>query len=685
MQEFQHVFGLITAGILLLSGLINLFAGLYSPGQKGELMFGILSLCGFTFIVLPPVGFFVQDVAPYSEIIKFKRIFIWLYYALLPWFFEYYSGYKNRKLTWLIAVSLVISYLIMLWETKDLTAWFYISRLALGLILYQGILSAEKQRGAGRKDESKWLTAAMIIYGVIWLMSIVDKINYDIYGTYVTKIPFLTSHLHMISFTTIMSIRLTANLLEKNRLEKVLTWRDSRWNMLVKNMELMVIELDSGGIIKYANPYAIHKLGFLDNGELIDRDWYSLFPGNVSVENARKTYQKFINDENSPVSSSSNENIRSGGHHPLSINWTNVIVYNADRSEKVLMKIGVDVTEQIKNFEQIESLKNQLEKENLLLKAEMAPEQTEVDLIGTSEEMLKSIQKSKQVAATNAGVLLLGETGSGKELFAELIHRNSFRSQRVMIRVNCAALPAELIESELFGHEKGAFTGASAIRKGKFELADGGTIFLDEIGELPLSLQAKLLRVLQFGEFERIGGSQIIKVDVRVIAATNRNLQQDVKAGKFRDDLFYRLNVFPVSIPPLRNRLGDIPLLIAHFVRKYAAEMNKEILDVSKSDLLRLSGYPWPGNIRELRNLVERSVILSTGKTLQLAWLNDGTENADDSEVVSLENVERTHILKVLRECNGRINGKDGAASRLGVNPSTLRSRLKKLQIDRIS
>ncbi|WP_336517579.1 sigma-54 interaction domain-containing protein [Pollutibacter soli] len=685
MQEFQHVFGLITAGILLLSGMINLFAGLYSRGQKAELVFGMLSLCGFIFIVLPPVGFIVQDVAPYSDVIKFKRIFIWSYYALLPWFLEYYSGYKNRKITWVIAALLAISYGIMFMESDDLTLWFYISRVALGLILLQGILSAEKQRMSGRINESRWLSAAMVIYGVVWILSIIDKINHDIYGTWVTKIPFLTSHLHMISFTVIMSIRLTANLLEKNRLEKVLSWRDSRWNLLVKNMELLVVELDRSGIVKYANPYAIQKLGFTGNTSMINEDWFAIFPTNIPAEQARKYYQTLITDESTPVSSTSHENIRSADHQLLSINWTNVIVYNADKSEKVMMKIGVDNTAQIKYFEEIELLKNQLEKENLLLKAEISPDQTESDLIGTSDQLLQSIQKSKQVAATNAGVLLLGETGSGKELFAELIHRNSFRNQHPMIRVNCAALPSDLIESELFGHEKGAFTGASSSRKGKFELADGSTIFLDEIGELPLSLQAKLLRVLQFGEFERIGGSQVVKVDVRVIAATNRNLQQEVKSGKFRDDLYYRLSVFPISIPPLRNRPGDIPLLIAHFVRKYATEMNKDVFEVSKADLLRLSGYSWPGNIRELRNLIERSVILSTGKTLQLAWLNDGSEPATiDSEMISMENVERRHILKVLSECNGRINGKDGAAERLGLNPSTLRSRLKKLQIDRV-
>jgi transcriptional regulator with GAF, ATPase, and Fis domain len=315
------------------------------------------------------------------------------------------------------------------------------------------------------------------------------------------------------------------------------------------------------------------------------------------------------------------------------------------------------------------------------LKNDALPEGSEPGIIGKSEAILYAIQKAKQVATTNAAVLLEGETGVGKELFANLIHKNSYRSDKPLVKVNCAALPSELIESELFGHEKGSFTGALQARKGRFELANGGTIFLDEIGELPLSLQPKLLRVLQNGEFERIGSQETIKVDVRIISATNRNLLSEVNTNHFREDLYYRLNVFPVTIPALRNRKEDIPLLVNHFVKTFSDEHHKQIENISKADLVRLTEYPWPGNIRELINVIERSIISSKGNTLRLEWIDSFTETTVSS--FSIEEVERAHILKVLKESNWKINGQDGAAVKLGLNPNTLRSRLKKLNISR--
>jgi transcriptional regulator with GAF, ATPase, and Fis domain len=273
----------------------------------------------------------------------------------------------------------------------------------------------------------------------------------------------------------------------------------------------------------------------------------------------------------------------------------------------------------------------------------------------------------------------------GKELFADLIHKSGLRSDKPLIKVNCAALPPELMETELFGHEKGSFTGAVQARKGRFELADGGTIFLDEIGEMPITLQPKLLRVLQSGEFERIGGQTTLKVDVRVISATNRDLMYDVKAGRFREDLFYRLNVYPITVPSLRKRKEDIPLLVDHFIKKYALEFNKHIENISRADLNRLIEYSWPGNIRELINLIERSIITSNSETLKIDWgQNNHYSNLDDPPGISnIKELEKEHILRILKECNGKINGPEGAAERLGINPNTLRSRMKKLNITR--
>jgi len=322
-----------------------------------------------------------------------------------------------------------------------------------------------------------------------------------------------------------------------------------------------------------------------------------------------------------------------------------------------------------------------------MLKGEPIPDWMQQEIIGKSDAITYAIQKAGKVAFSQASVLLEGETGVGKELFADLIQRNSSRSSQPFVRVNCGALPSELIEDELFGHEKGAFTGAGQSRKGRFEIANGGTIFLDEIGELPLHLQPKLLRVLQNGEFERIGGQQTIKIDVRVIAATNRDLKEEVQEGRFRDDLYYRLNVYPITIPPLRSRKEDIPMLIQYYIDRKSEEHGKTFRSISKADLNSLSSYNWPGNIRELKNVIERSVISSeNNNVLKLDWFYAGIKDKKSSPLpLSLEQLEKEHIIKVLQECHWRVSGERGAAEKLTMNPNTLRSKMRKLKISRDS
>jgi len=296
------------------------------------------------------------------------------------------------------------------------------------------------------------------------------------------------------------------------------------------------------------------------------------------------------------------------------------------------------------------------------------------------------LYKVEQVASTSATVLILGESGTGKELFARAVHNNSPRRDRPLVKVNCVALPENLIESELFGHEKGAFTGANARRIGRFELANKGTIFLDEIGDLPLGLQAKLLRVLQEGEFERLGNPSTTQVDVRVIAATNRNLEKAIKAGDFREDLYYRLNVFPIEVPPLRNHKEDISLLVNHFVMKYATKTGKKIKTVSSKLLKTLGAYHWPGNIRELENVIERAVILTSGASLKIDEPFDVHLSADEEESPkTLPELQRSLILKALEESHWVIEGERGAAHRLDIAPSTLRERVKKFGFKRPS
>jgi transcriptional regulator with GAF, ATPase, and Fis domain len=335
-------------------------------------------------------------------------------------------------------------------------------------------------------------------------------------------------------------------------------------------------------------------------------------------------------------------------------------------------------------LEEIERLKLQLEKENIYLREEIKTGQGFEKIVGKSDGLQYVFFRMQQVAPTDATVLILGETGTGKGMVAHAIHEMSPRKDRPMITVNCAALPANLIESELFGREKGAFTGAHAKQVGRFEVANGGTIFLDEIGEMPLELQAKLLRVLQEGEFERLGSPRTIKVNVRVIASTSRNLKAEVRNNRFREDLFYRLNVFPLSMPPLRMRLDDIPHLVRHFVDKYARKIGRQIRTVPKAVMKSLQTYPWPGNVRELEHVIERAVITSTGPELQLADRLEGEAvETKEEPLKELAAMEREHILKVLEKTRWKIDGEGGAAALLKLNPSTLRFRLKKLGIKR--
>ena len=337
-------------------------------------------------------------------------------------------------------------------------------------------------------------------------------------------------------------------------------------------------------------------------------------------------------------------------------------------------------------FAEIKQLKDRLQAENIYLQQEVAREYNFGEIIGQSTILSDVFLRIEQVAPMNATVLLLGETGTGKGVVARAIHSSSARKTRPMITVNCAALPINLIESELFGRERGAFTGADSRQIGRFELADGGTIFLDEIGELPLELQAKLLRVIQDGELERLGSPRTIKIDVRIIAATNRDLRQEIRQGRFREDLFYRLNVFPITMPPLRQFNEDIPLLVNHFVTKFNKKIGKKIETVAKDTLDALRKYHWPGNVRELESVVERAVITSRGTALHVLDRFDTIRKEDDlieRNVTVLAMVECDHILHVLQKTMWRIEGEDGAALLLGLNPSTLRSRMRKYGITR--
>jgi len=328
-------------------------------------------------------------------------------------------------------------------------------------------------------------------------------------------------------------------------------------------------------------------------------------------------------------------------------------------------------------------LKEQLEAERAYLQEEIKLEYNHTKIIGQSESLKQVLYKVEQIAVSETTVLILGETGTGKELAARAIHDLSLRKNRTLVKVNCAALSANLIESELFGHEKGAFTGSLSRHLGRFEVANGATLFLDEIGELPLELQSKLLRVLQEGEFERLGGSKTINVDTRIIAATNRNLEEEVSKGRFREDLWYRLNIFPITMPPLRERMDDIPLLVDAFVQKITRRLGKTIETIPVTVMDMLQNYPWPGNVRELENVLERAVINSSGPKLRL--VDELKKPLDDMgpSKKTLQVVERDYILRVLEQTNWKVSGENSAAETLGLNRSTLRARITKLNIQK--
>jgi chemotaxis protein methyltransferase CheR len=348
----------------------------------------------------------------------------------------------------------------------------------------------------------------------------------------------------------------------------------------------------------------------------------------------------------------------------------------------------IDITEH-KRVEEVENAIAEIKRNKELLEIERGYLQDEIKLlynheniIGQSNGLKYVLYKVEQIAATDTNVLVLGETGTGKELVVRAIHSNSLRKNRILVKVNCAALPPTLIESELFGHEKGSFTSSQARFLGRFEVANGGTLFLDEIGELPMNLQAKLLRVVEDGEFERLGSTQTIKVDTRIVAATNRNLDEEVRKGRFREDLWYRINIFPITMPPLRDRMDDIPPLVDFYVKKISKRLGKTIEIIPKSVMITLQNYHWPGNVRELQNVLERAVLNSPSPTLHLA---DELRKQPSGDLTgskkTLEEVERDYIVRILEETQWKVGGKNSASELLGLNRSTLRARMRKLDI----
>jgi formate hydrogenlyase transcriptional activator len=471
--------------------------------------------------------------------------------------------------------------------------------------------------------------------------------------------------------------------LERLRYERELAASEQQFRDLYEEAPIAYVHEGTDSRFISANKAALRLLGVKPEEISITcgMDLVAPTPENrAAIEEAfRRTSQG--KDQTLPVL----ELRRKDNGNPLWIRWWS----RPDRDGKTTRTMFIDITEQVL----AEREKNRLQQQNLYLQEEIKSLHNFEEIVGRSPTLSRALDLVRQVAGTDSSVLLTGETGTGKELFARAIHSASPRRDKPLIKVNCAALPSGLVESELFGHEKGAFSGAISRRVGRFELAHGGTIFLDEIGEMPLDVQAKLLRVLQEREFERVGSGVPIKCDVRVIAATNRELLKAVREKTFREDLYYRLNVFPLHLPPLRQRQEDIPLLVEFLARRAMARVGKRFESIAPQSLNRLLQYPWPGNIRELENIVERAVILSRGPELVIGAdvlpdlpLPEFAAPVADARVSAgstLESLQRTHILTTLEQAQWVIEGPAGAAAKLGLHPNTLRGRLKKLGIAR--
>ncbi len=466
--------------------------------------------------------------------------------------------------------------------------------------------------------------------------------------------------------------------LERLRVEKQLVESERRYRDLYEEAPNAYVSLDRNLCLLSVNRRAAQLLDH-PAGELVGSNMLAHFAatpaGRVQAERAFQegfTGQEVLGLE---------LEMRRRDEKPLWVSLWMRPLRGVDGQVQALHSIWVDVTDRVL----AEADRARLREQNVYLQQEIKSEHNFEEIVGRSPALSAVLDKVCRVAPTDATVLIYGETGTGKELIARAIHSASLRRDKPLIKLNCAALPAGLIENELFGHEKGAFTGAIARHTGRFELADGGTIFLDEIGELPSETQAKLLRVLQEHEFDRVGGTSTKKVDVRVIAATNRDLKKAIGDKTFREDLYYRLSVFPIQLPPLRERQEDIPLLAQYLLDKFAIRVDRRFDGIDSATLRRLVAYPWPGNVRELQNVLERAVILSAGPALEVeSDVLGQTEEAPASRSsAALEDVERNHILAVLQKTKWVIDGPRGAAVILGLHPNTLRSRLKKLGLSR--
>ena len=703
-----------TAAICVTVGLQHLVMALRVENRKPQLLFAVAALAVAADAVFEWRIHTAQSAEEYLGGMPWTALCIATAIVALSWYIALRTGVIRRGLLWGVTAFAVVTVVLdfavgiaysgpVVFGTTVLPwgeAVAHVSgttnplRVVGDFVLFGFLLilidTTVRMARHGKRRQARLLGGSLMAYA-LGLLTIIPS---DL-GWFHVPTPHTFAFLVIVAA---MSWDLTEDLVRAAGLSREVLASERRWRQLLDRIQLLVVEIDVDGMIRFINPFA-ERISGRSAAKMVGKSYLDFVSADDRPDIESSVRQGLEGD---PQSENERVLVTVSGEKRL-VRWRSAVLRDANGEVEGLLSVGADVTERRESeaalrgttaeleraVAELEDLRNRLEEENVYLREEIRTEHGFENIVGASDPLLYVLHKVGRVAPADTSVLILGETGVGKELIARTIHDESMRSSGPFVVVNCAALPPNLFESELFGHEKGAFTSADRQRRGRFELAHGGTIFLDEIGELPLEMQPKLLRVLQEGEMERVGGSRTITVDVRLIAATNRDLSEDMEAGRFREDLFYRISVYPITVPPLRDRSEDIPALVQHFTRHFALRRGRDIAEIPAEVMRRLESYDWPGNVRELQNVIERAVLTSTGGVLKLAepLQNAAIDRAADAAkdfgqgLLPLDEVERRYIERVLASTRGKISGSGGAAAVLGLHANTLRYRMKKLGI----
>jgi PAS domain S-box-containing protein len=703
---FVHAQLMIGSATLIIS-LIHLFLGFRGIRRSLNIPFALASLLATAEAFTGPgryLSLTVEDAVHWSKLSWGAEI---LFGVALVWFARAFAGIRDRRIPLLISSAALVPLIVNWWLpygfrfrsmpalksfrlpwgdeitalVGDTAAWLvFLNLLVLCMAVYLGAAGVRLWRTEGARNQ-----ALLFTVGVAPFLLLAAPHGFAVISGWVRPPVFYVFGFFCVVLT--MSYGLIQNIVRSFELDREVDVKERRWRTLLDNFSLLALGCNREGLIEYVNPFLVRTTGF-GEADLLGRPWNVLFP-TAELPTLREVFRAAMKGEARPYLQTGVVT-RSDGQRQVI--WSTILLHGTDNRIEGTLSVGSDITERVQAelardqaSAQLAAMKERLEQENQYLKLEYLEPIEKTEIIGESDAIRYVLHKISQVAATDVTVLIEGETGVGKELVARAIHKGSPRSKMPFIRVNCAALPSTLIDSELFGHEKGAFTGADRARQGRFELADGGSLFLDEIGELPLDVQSKLLRVLQEDEFDRVGGTKTLKANVRLITATNRSLRKEVDAGRFREDLYYRILGFPITVPPLRERRSDIPVLIECFTQRLSRKHGRSITEIPVRVVRQLTDCDWRGNVRELETVIERAVITSRGQTLSLpqdfSLPRETAAHVSNMLPLTLEDMERNHIVQVLQQTRGRISGEGGAAQLLGINPSTLRSRMVKLGI----